>query len=148
MKQGATWNQLEPAKTTWNHLKAAILKYFFNWLKLFSGCICPNTPSLKCFLGKFGSKNWSSSNWLKFGTVACVCVCVFISFHRKGFYWLNKTINVMPEIRPAMLCWGNGSVSSTFVSTSLTIIAGTIRLETMQECQLNRAEPREVKENS
>ena len=34
---------------------------------------------------------------------ACVfvCMCVCISFHRKGFSWLNKTINVMPEIRPA-----------------------------------------------
>ena len=33
--------------------------------------------------------------------------CVFISFHRKGFSWLYKIINLMPEIRPAML-------SSTF----------------------------------
>ena len=50
----------------------------------------------------------------------CVCVymCVFVSFHRKSFSWLNKTINVMPEIRPAMLCWGNDSVISTFVVTS------------------------------
>ena len=30
----------------------------------------------------------------------------------------NKTIDVMPEIKPAMLCWGNYSVSSTFVATS------------------------------
>ena len=52
----------------------------------------------------------------------CVCVCafvyVFIYFHRKGFSWLSKTINVMPEIRPAMLPWGNISVSRTFVATS------------------------------
>ena len=33
----------------------------------------------------------------------CVYLCVFISFHRKGFSCLKKTINVMPEIRPAML---------------------------------------------
>ena len=45
-----------------------------------------------------------------------VCVHVFISFHRNGLSWLNKTINVMPEIRPAMLCWGNISVSRTFVA--------------------------------
>ena len=39
----------------------------------------------------------------------CVCVCVymFISFHHKGFSWVNNTINVMPQIRPAMLPWGN-----------------------------------------
>ena len=51
----------------------------------------------------------------------CVCICVsvclcvyvyvFISCYRRGFSWLNKTINAMPEIRPAMLCWGNSSVS-------------------------------------
>ena len=48
----------------------------------------------------------------------CVCVCVFISFYRKGFSWLNKITNVMLEYRPAMLCWGNDFVSSTFVATS------------------------------
>ena len=63
------------------------------------------------------------------------CVCVIISFHRKRFSWLNKT-NVMPEIRPAMLCWGNDSVSSTFVTTSQTIIAWTLKLATLQECQV------------
>ena len=73
--------------------------------------------------------------------------CVFISFHRKGFSWLNKT-NVMPEIRPAILYWGSDSVSSTFVATSWTIIAGTFKLATVQECQLNRVEPREVKGNT
>ena len=31
-----------------------------------------------------------------------VCVCVFISFHRKGFSCLIKTMNIMPEIRSAM----------------------------------------------
>ena len=55
----------------------------------------------------------------------CVCgwvggwvgVCVYISFHCKGLN-KNKTMNVMPEIRPAMLCRGDYSVSSTFVATS------------------------------
>ena len=46
----------------------------------------------------------------------CACVYVFISFHRKGFSWLSNTINVMPEIRPAMLPWGNISLSRTFVA--------------------------------
>ena len=46
-----------------------------------------------------------------------VAVCVYISFHCKGLN-KNKTMNVMPEIRPAMLCRGDYSVSSTFVATS------------------------------
>ena len=77
-----------------------------------------------------------------------MCVCVFISFHRKGFSWLSKTINVMPEIRPAMLYWVDDSLSSTLVATSWTIIAGNFKLAIVQECQLNRAETREVKDNS
>ena len=32
----------------------------------------------------------------------CVYVCVFISFHRKGYSWLNKAINVVPEFKSAM----------------------------------------------
>ena len=36
----------------------------------------------------------------------------------------------------------------TFVATLQAIIAGTFKLTTVQECQLNRAEPREVKDNS
>ena len=42
---------------------------------------------------------------IKVGVCVCVCACVFISFH--CFSWLNKTVNVMPEIRSAMLSWGN-----------------------------------------
>ena len=30
----------------------------------------------------------------------------------------NKTRDVMPEIRPTMLCWGNHFVSSTFIAIS------------------------------
>ena len=51
----------------------------------------------------------------------CVCVHVFPSTIKASLDW-NKTINVIPEIRPAirpaMLCWGNYSVSSTLVATS------------------------------
>ena len=47
----------------------------------------------------------------------CVCVCVFPSTVKASPDW-NKKINVIPEIRPAKLCWGNYSVSSTFVTTS------------------------------
>ena len=36
----------------------------------------------------------------------CVCVCLFPFTVEASPDW-NKTINVMPEIKPAMLCWGN-----------------------------------------
>ena len=29
----------------------------------------------------------------------CVCVCVCISVHRKGFSWLNRTMDVLPDIQ-------------------------------------------------
>ena len=75
--------------------------------------------------------------------LACVCVCVCVCVY------LNKTIDVIPEIRPAMLCGRNRFVSSTFITYGMvTIIAGTFKLATVQECQLNRAEPREIKGNS
>ena len=44
----------------------------------------------------------------------CVSVCVFPSTINASPDW-NKTISVVPEIRPAMLRWRNYSVSSTFV---------------------------------
>ena len=47
----------------------------------------------------------------------CMYICVFPSTVKASPDW-NKTINVMPEIRPAMLCWGNYSVSRTFAATS------------------------------
>ena len=39
------------------------------------------------------------------GVCVCVCVCVclfvclFISVHRKGFSWLNRTMDVLPDIQ-------------------------------------------------
>ena len=62
--------------------------------------------------------------------IVCLCVCVcgwvvvgwlslcLFPFTVKDFTWLNKTINVMPEIRSAMFCRGNTSASRTFVATS------------------------------
>ena len=47
----------------------------------------------------------------------CVCVCLFPSTVAASPD-RNKTINVMPEIRPAMLCSGNHFVSSTFITIS------------------------------
>ena len=50
----------------------------------------------------------------------CVCawICVFFSFYRKGFSWLSETMSVMLEIRSGMVCWGNVSMSRTFVARS------------------------------
>ena len=62
-----------------------------------------------------------------------VCVCVFVFFHRKGLSWLNKTINVIPLFRSAMVCCGNIYVSSTFVSASKIIIERTFNLATVQK---------------
>ena len=45
-----------------------------------------------------------------------VCVCLFPSTVEASTDW-SKT-NVMPEIRPAMLCWRNHFVSSTFITIS------------------------------
>ena len=70
-------------------------------------------------------------------------LCVFISFRRKGFSWLNKT-NVMPELRSGICC---GSIPS-FISASKTSIQRTFKLATVQKCQLNRIKPRKVKEDS
>ena len=63
----------------------------------------------------------------------CVCMCLFTFFHQKGFSWLNKTINIMPEFRSAMVCCGNITRSSSFVSMSKTIIERTFKLATAQK---------------
>ena len=86
---------------------------------------------------------------------ACVCVCVFISFHLKAFSWLNKTINIMPQFRSAMVYCGNISASRDFASGPKTISRRTFKLVTVQksanwtgQCQVNREKPREIKDNS
>ena len=68
-----------------------------------------------------------------------VCLCVFIPFHCKGFSWLSKTINIMAEVRPAMLCWGNISVSRTFVTKLRSRSASAQR-----QILANSTTPREV----
>ena len=47
----------------------------------------------------------------------CVCVCLFSSTVEASHDW-NKTINVIPEIRPVMLRWENHFVSITFITIS------------------------------
>ena len=80
------------------------------WLSNFSGFKL-KSPSRQ--------NNWFSSEILssKGLNELCVCVCLFLSTVEASLY-RNKTIDVMPEIRPAMLCWGNHFASSTFITIS------------------------------
>ena len=57
---------------------------------------------------------------------SCLYVCLLINFHRRGFFLLNETINVLPESMSAIICCGNISVSRTFVSASKTFIESTL----------------------
>ena len=76
----------------------------------------------------------------------CMCMCAFISFHLIDFSWLNKTINVKPEVRSAMVCWRNFFVSSRYVKD---IHSGNPQTgNCAKECQLKRTKPREVKDNT
>ena len=73
----------------------------------------------------------------------CVCVCVFP-------FTVKASINVMPEIKSAMACWGNISVCQEplllhhIQSCSRDLQASNCA----KESQLVREEPREVKDNS
>ena len=100
-----------------------------------------------CFFGAFmGHK---IGTLVRNGLISCdfwcysLCVCVFISFHRKGF-WLNKT---------------NGNKQRRYTEEillykylcRLVIDNHSRNLQTnncSKECQSNRAESREVKDNS
>ena len=76
----------------------------------------------------------------------CVCLCAFISFHLIDFPWLNKTINVKPDVRSAMVCWGDIFVSSRYVKG---IQSGNPQAgNCAKECQLKRTKPRGVKDNT
>ena len=78
----------------------------------------------------------------------CVCVYVFISSHRIGFSSLNKAINVMTEVQVS-----DGILRKYFCVKCfycLVIYHHSRNLDSgncAKECQLNRAEPRELKEN-
>ena len=70
LKRGVTWNHPE---TTWNHLKpATLLKWSYSQV-VFVPILHPKV----CF-GKFNPKNWSSSNWLEFGTEVDCCMLILI----------------------------------------------------------------------
>ena len=78
----------------------------------------------------------------------CACVCVFISFHRKGFSRLKKTINEVPEVKVS-----NCMLRRYFFVNYLCRHVIDNHCRNLQasnwakECQLNREEPGEVKDN-
>ena len=49
---------------------------------------------------------------------AVLCVCIYFLPLQRLKKKKKKTINVMPEIRPEMLCWRNHFVSSIFITIS------------------------------
>ena len=96
-----TRNDLKPPETS-----QIIVSFTSN--KLFSGWVFPNTPNtLKSFLGKFGLKNWSSPNWLKFGTeVHCYIVISNLMFIPPKilsltFFWAN----LIPKSEVLQINW-------------------------------------------
>ena len=64
------------------------------------------------------------------------CVCVFIFFHRKDFFWLNKTMNVMPEVQVS-----DGMLRKNFCVKYLCRHVKDNHSKNLKakECQLNRA---------
>ena len=77
----------------------------------------------------------------------CVCVCVFISFHRRGFSWLkqNNKCNARDQVSDVVL---RKSLCAKYIHHYIIDIAGIFKLATVQESQLNRVEPQEIKDNS
>ena len=53
---------------------------------------------------KIKRKKQKKEKTKKFNRIGCVCLCMFISFHRKGLSLLSITVDAIPEFRPAMLC--------------------------------------------
>ena len=97
-----SWNHLKPAETTqklsratWNQSYCSI----FYLKQIILALVLLYYSTLKCFLGKYGPKNWGPPNWLKFGTeVHCYIVIItiltgfFQNFCRSYFFgqiWLQ-----------------------------------------------------------
>ena len=95
-----------------------------NWLMILSAWLCDFFKKciLVCKLFPL-----LLPNLLRLNVNVIAGVCVFISFYCKGFSWLSKTINLMPEISSVIVCWGNISVSKTFVATSETFELATVQ---------------------
>ena len=70
-------------------------------------------------------------------------------FHRVGFCWLNKTIIVMPAFRSAMVCLRKFFCIKDLCLHFKDSHRKNLKTENcVKECQLNRAKPRELKDNS
>ena len=83
LKRGTAWNH---PKITWNHLKPAILHKLSYSQVAFVLIFHPKV----CF-GKFNSKNWSFSDWLKFGReVDCYMAISILIFINLKFFKLNE----------------------------------------------------------
>ena len=82
----------------------------------------------------------------------CVCVCVWvrvcISFHRKGFSWLKENNKCNDRDQASYVVLRKLLCVKNLCRHVTDNISGTFKLATVQECQLNRAEPRKVKEDS
>ena len=79
---------------------------------------------------------------------ACVPVCVFISFHRKGFSWLNKTLNVVPEVQVRDYMLRKYFCVKYFCRQIIDNHSRDLQANNCaNDCQSNWAEPREVKNN-
>ena len=61
---------------------------------------------------------------LSLSLCVCVCVCLFLSSEKASPDWTEQW-TYCQIYRPTLLCWGNYSVSRTFVSMSWSIIVGT-----------------------
>ena len=111
---------------------------------------------VKCYrVGKFRFrfmamkfKSWFEKNCPYFLPKVCVCVCVrvCISFHHKGFSWLkqNNKCNARDHASDVVL----RKLLCVKHPRHHVIDNHSRDLWTVQERQLNRAEPREVKDNS
>ena len=100
------------ADTFYWYIHIDILTFFLEYSRIQDGRL--KTLSCKVYHAECGYYCDKNSNIL---LCVCVCVCLFPSTVEASPDW-NKAINVMPEIRPAMLCWGNHFMSSTFITIS------------------------------
>ena len=71
----------------------------------------------------------------------CVCVCVRISFYRKGFSWLKQNNKCNARDQASHVVLRKLLYVKYLRRHVINNIAGTVKLATAQECQLNWAEP-------
>ena len=77
----------------------------------------------------------------------CVCMWVFISFHCKALTEQNNKCNVRVQVSDGML-WKYFCIKDLFRRVKDIHRKNLQAGNCAKECQLNRAKPREVKDNS